>query len=343
MAWPSPELSPRNSGVSVRTGRYPRVGDRPCAGIADSTLGLADRLLLSPCTCCCRVLPERKPHMLRIGSLELATPLLLAPIAGYCDLAFRLLVRGLRGPSGGVGLASTELLCSDAISRCDPVHGPGRAARRLSTWRRRVPRIGRCACSSMAMMRVFSPTPAPGPGPGRRPDRHQHGLPGGQDHQDPWRGEIALRSAAYGGPGQAGGERGEYPRHRQGPPGLGRRRHRRAELAPALVDVGIAAITVHGRTAGQRFSGLVGLEGIAATVAAMQRHPRVPVIGNGDIKTPHDARQMLDATGCQGVMIGRGALGQPWIFRDTAHYLATGTLLEPLTQAQSRPDRAGAF
>ena len=103
-------------------------------------------------------------------------------------------------------------------------------------------------------------------------------------------------------------------------------------LAPALADVGIAAITVHGRTTEQKFRDHCRLDGIAQVVQAMKHHPRVPVIGNGDVKSPQDAKNMLDTTGCSGVMIGRGALGQPWIFRDTAYYLATGKLLPPLTR-----------
>jgi len=106
-------------------------------------------------------------------------------------------------------------------------------------------------------------------------------------------------------------------------------------LGPALADVGIAAITVHGRTTAQKFRGRVQLAGIAQVVEAMGRHhPHVPVIGNGDVQQPEDARRMMDVTGCAGVMIGRGALGQPWIFRDTAHYLATGELPPPLSQVE---------
>src|SRR5690606_27261075 len=64
-----------------------------------------------------------------------------------------------------------------------------------------------------------------------------------------------------------------------------------------------------------------------------KHHPDVPVIGNGDVKSPHDVKLLMDATGCDGVMIGRGALGQPWIFRDAAHYLKTGTLPDPVPRA----------
>jgi tRNA-dihydrouridine synthase B len=98
------------------------------------------------------------------------------------------------------------------------------------------------------------------------------------------------------------------------------------ELAVGLADVGIAAVTVHGRTTEQKFRGRASLEGIARVVEAVKRGHDVPVIGNGDVKEPLDAKRMMDVTGCDGVMIGRGALGRPWLFRDTAYYLATGEL-----------------
>jgi tRNA-dihydrouridine synthase len=106
-------------------------------------------------------------------------------------------------------------------------------------------------------------------------------------------------------------------------------------LPKALADAGIAALTVHGRTAEQRFKGAVRLEGIAQVVAVLGKsHPGVPVIGNGDVRSAVDARRMMERTGCAGVMIGRAALGQPWIFRDTAHYLATGDQPAPLSRAE---------
>ena len=94
-------------------------------------------------------------------------------------------------------------------------------------------------------------------------------------------------------------------------------------LANRLEQIGVAAVTVHGRTTEMRFQGAVRLDGIAAVVAAV-RH--IPVIGNGDIRTPQDARNMMAATGCAGVMIGRAALSAPWIFRDTQQFLRTGTI-----------------
>ncbi|OHE89729.1 MAG: tRNA dihydrouridine synthase DusB [Verrucomicrobia bacterium RIFCSPLOWO2_12_FULL_64_8] len=96
------------------------------------------------------------------------------------------------------------------------------------------------------------------------------------------------------------------------------------DLARVLEDAGVAAIFVHGRTRAQGFGGTVNLAGIRAVVVAVRR---IPVIGNGDVTTPQAARHMLDETGCAGVSIGRGAFYNPWIFRQTLHYLRTGELL----------------
>jgi tRNA-dihydrouridine synthase B len=102
------------------------------------------------------------------------------------------------------------------------------------------------------------------------------------------------------------------------------------DLARALEGAGVAAIFVHGRTLAQGFSGTVKLAGIRAVAAAVRS---IPVVGNGDVTTPEGAKHMLEATGCAGVGIGRGAFYDPWIFRRTESYLRTG-------EAQPEPDFA---
>jgi nifR3 family TIM-barrel protein len=97
-------------------------------------------------------------------------------------------------------------------------------------------------------------------------------------------------------------------------------------LAARLEEAGVSLVTIHGRTTAMKFSGEARLEGIAEVVAAVKR---IPVIGNGDVRTPQDARRMIDSTGCAGVMIGRGALSAPWLLRDTWSYLTTGTIPPP--------------
>jgi nifR3 family TIM-barrel protein len=88
------------------------------------------------------------------------------------------------------------------------------------------------------------------------------------------------------------------------------------EFARALVDAGAAMITVHGRTRAQGFSGVARMEPIAAVRAALPRE--IPVIGNGDVKDVAAYQRMKRETGCDAVMIGRGAMGNPWLFRTLA-------------------------
>jgi tRNA-dihydrouridine synthase B len=95
------------------------------------------------------------------------------------------------------------------------------------------------------------------------------------------------------------------------------------ELARVLESVGVAAITVHGRTRAQGFTGRVNLAGIRSVVEAVET---IPVVGNGDVTTPEAAKMMMEETGCHGIGIGRGAFYNPWIFQDILHFFETGTL-----------------
>jgi nifR3 family TIM-barrel protein len=98
------------------------------------------------------------------------------------------------------------------------------------------------------------------------------------------------------------------------------------QLARDLERAGIAAVTVHGRFTCQLFSGEADWNRIGEVVAAVER---IPVIGNGDITEPQHARDRMRQTGCSGVMIGRGALRTPWLFRQAWHEIRTG---EPLPE-----------
>jgi tRNA-dihydrouridine synthase B len=92
-------------------------------------------------------------------------------------------------------------------------------------------------------------------------------------------------------------------------------------IAKIAEDCGISALAVHGRTRACMFNGDAEYD----TIAAIKQAIRIPVMANGDITTPEKARAVLSHTGADAVMIGRGARGRPWIFRDIEHFLRTGT------------------
>ena len=101
------------------------------------------------------------------------------------------------------------------------------------------------------------------------------------------------------------------------------------DLAEQLQDCGIEALTIHGRTRAQMYTGEADWTLIGA-VKANQRM-RIPIIGNGDVTTPERAAECFNRYGVDAVMIGRASFGRPWIFREVKHYLATGEQLPPLT------------
>jgi nifR3 family TIM-barrel protein len=98
------------------------------------------------------------------------------------------------------------------------------------------------------------------------------------------------------------------------------------DLARALAGAGVAAVAVHGRTRAQGFAGTVNLAGIRSVVHA---RPGIPVIGNGDVRSAEDARRMIRETGVDGVLIGRAAIVNPWIFREALALLETGRTPAP--------------
>ena len=100
-------------------------------------------------------------------------------------------------------------------------------------------------------------------------------------------------------------------------------------LAEQLQDCGIAALAIHGRTRAQMYTG----EADWTLIGEVKNNPRmhIPIIGNGDITTPERAQECFDRYGVDAVMIGRGSIGQPWLFREVKHFLATGQKPEPFS------------
>jgi tRNA-dihydrouridine synthase B len=107
---------------------------------------------------------------------------------------------------------------------------------------------------------------------------------------------------------------------RTGPDRARRTALRIARLAEAA---GVQMLAIHGRTRACAFDGRAEYD----TIAEVKAHLRIPVVANGDVETPEEAKCVLEKTGADGIMVGRAAQGRPWLFRQIAHYLATGEKL----------------
>lgn len=248
---------------------------------------------------------------MRIGPHELVSPLCLSPLAGYTNLPFRVTLREL----GGLGWVTTDLVNARSLIERNPTalklvaSAPEDRPMAIQLFGS-VPAEMRDAakiCEDLGAQAVDINMGCP--------VRKVVRVGGGSAMMT----ELAQTAALVRGMIEAV----NIPITAKMRLGWDDDNLTAPDLARALEEAGVAAIFVHGRTRAQGFSGTVNLTGIRAVVEAV-RH--VPVIGNGDITTPESARHMLDATGCTGVSIGRGAFYDPWIFRRTAHYLVTGEL-----------------
>ncbi len=268
--------------------------------------------------------------MLRIGPVQLESNVMLAPVAGHCDLPFRLTVRGC----GGVGLAFTDLLCPHGVLK------QNRQTRWLMATDARDQPLGMqlygrdpTLMREAARWAIDRGATTIDVNMGCPVDKVTKTFAGSMMLCIPDQtvamferlGGAVERASSGRVPVTAKLRLGFYEGERTAGP-----------LARRLVEAGARCITIHGRTASMRFKGIVDLTGIAAVVDAVHDASggEVPCIGNGDIRTPFDARRMIDATGCDGVMIARAALQAPWLLRDTAHYLAHGDLPAELTLRQ---------
>ncbi|MGH7215094.1 MAG: tRNA dihydrouridine synthase DusB [Tepidisphaeraceae bacterium] len=255
-----------------------------------------------------------------IDDLRLPTNLLLAPIAGYCDVSFRLVARSC----GGVGLVCTDLLCPEGVLR-ETRRSMELAATCPEDWPLAMQLYGGdverlCEAARWAEDRGAFVVDINMGCPVDKITKRDGGskLLCNPDHtlRMVERIKASLRRVPLTAKLRLGWDDSCIVA---------------PYLASRLEDAGVSLVTVHGRTTEMKFSGAARLDGIAEVVASVKR---IPVVGNGDVRTPQDARRMIDSTRCAGVMIGRGALAAPWIFRDTWSYLTTGVIPTPLTIGQ---------
>ncbi|HEY8505202.1 MAG TPA: tRNA dihydrouridine synthase DusB [Gemmataceae bacterium] len=249
--------------------------------------------------------PPRWPEPLRIGPLELASRFTLAPLAGYTNLPFRRTVREL----GGLGLATTDLVNARAI-----LEGSRKTMELLAT----------CAEDRPLAVQIF------GSDAGEMCRAAQWLEAYGAAVIDINMG-CPVRKVVRGGGGSAmlcdpGAtielvrkvvESVRLPVTVKMRLGWDRQNLTAPYFARQFERVGVAAVTIHGRTREQGFSGPVDLDGIRAVVDAVER---IPVIGNGDVRSVPEAERMFRETGCSGIAIGRGALANPWLFRQLADW-----------------------
>ncbi len=258
---------------------------------------------------------------LRIGDIVINSPLTLAPMAGHSNYALRSLCREL----GGCGLVCTELISSNIVK-----NSRQRALQRFD-WR---------ASERPVAAQLF------GVEPGIVAEAARVVVDHGADIVDINMGCWVPKIAKKGGGAallrdvkaatavvEAVVKAVDVPVTVKVRSGFEDGLVTATPFAVAAEAVGARAVAVHARFAGQGHGGAADWDVIAAVKEAVRE---MPIIGNGDVHSGADARRMLDMTGCDAVMVGRAALGRPWLFRQIAAYLATGlNLPEP-----SRAERA---
>jgi tRNA-dihydrouridine synthase B len=256
---------------------------------------------------------------MRIGSYQLANNVVLAPMAGVTDRPFRLLCRAM-----GAGLAVTEMVTSNSL-----LYGSAKTLRRVAHEGEPVPvtvQIAGADPTLLAQAARFNVAA------GAQIIDINMGCPAKKVCN------VLAGSALLRDEGLVGRILGAVVRAVDVPVTLKIRTgwdktHRNAlRIVRIAEDAGVRAVAVHGRTRACMFGGQAEYETIAAVKAAAG----IPVIANGDVDGPEKAVAVLTATGADGIMIGRAALGRPWIFREVVHFLATGEKLPPPDVAEIR-------
>ncbi|MCE7951589.1 MAG: tRNA dihydrouridine synthase DusB [Xanthomonadales bacterium PRO7] len=249
---------------------------------------------------------------MRIGPYSIDPPVGLAPMAGVTDKPFRLLCKRL-----GAGLATTEMTTSDP---------------KLWTTRKSLHRMDHAGEPEPVSVQIAGYDPA------MLADAARYNADNGAQIIDINMGCPAKKVCnVYAGSALMQDEAlvarilpavvaaVDIPVTLKIRTGWNRDNKNGVRIARIAQDSGIAALAVHGRTRADLYQG----EAEYDTIAAIKQSVSIPVFANGDVDTPQKAKAVLDSTKCDGLLIGRAAQGRPWIFREIAHYLATGELLAP--------------
>jgi tRNA-dihydrouridine synthase B len=254
---------------------------------------------------------------MRIGPYLIDPPIGLAPMAGVTDKPFRQLCKRL-----GAGLATTEMTTSDP---------------RLWTTRKSLRRMDHAGEPDPVSVQIAGYDPA------MLAEAARYNADAGAQIIDINMGCPAKKVCnVYAGSALLQDEAlvarilaavlgaVEVPVTLKIRTGWNRDNRNGVRIARIAEDAGIAALAVHGRTRADLYEG----EAEYDTIAAIKQSVSMPVLANGDADTPQKARRILDYTKCDGLLIGRAAQGRPWIFREIAHFLATGAELPPPTEEE---------
>ncbi len=249
---------------------------------------------------------------MRIGPYLIDPPIGLAPMAGVTDKPFRQLCKRL-----GAGLATTEMTTSDP---------------RLWTTRKSLKRMDHAGEPDPVSVQIA------GYDPGMLAEAARYNADAGAQIIDINMGCPAKKVCnVYAGSALLQDEAlvtrilgavvgaVDVPVTLKIRTGWNRDNRNGVRIARIAEDSGIAALAVHGRTRADLYEGDAEYD----TIAAIKQAVGIPVLANGDVETPQKARHVLEYTKCDGLLIGRAAQGRPWIFREIAHYLATGRELAP--------------
>ena len=244
---------------------------------------------------------------LRIGGYALGAPLALAPMAGVTDRPFRLLCRRL-----GAGIAASEMVTSDVR-----LWHSAKSQRRMDHAGEPEPRIVQIAGGEPGMMAQAARLNADA---GAQIIDINMGCPAKKVCNRAAGSALLRDEALVAAILVAVVEAVDVPVTLKMRTGWDASCRNGVAIARLAADAGVCAIAVHGRTRADHYRGAAEYD----TIRAIKATVRIPVFANGDIDSGPKARDVLAATGADGLMIGRAAQGRPWIFREIAHFLATG-------------------